>query len=223
MPDKTLRRGITFIIGAGVFSILTITLEDLVTTWIHPYNVQLLNAIGRNATASSTPTQGWGNLDLPTLIITIVVVGLLAAFYVGQAQDKTKEAEDKLEKKQYEYERDTRTIYEDMHKKIHELTEDGIRAIQERREFFTMQLESERAKVLETQHKLDLCQRESDKLRENYNSLLQYQNTLDQSEQFHELPPVEFVDFAGSGSYKMRGSLDDVDKIEEARRKIHKS
>jgi|WetSurMetagenome_2_1015567.scaffolds.fasta_scaffold74771_3 hypothetical protein len=118
MPNKTPRQYIYWIVYAGVVFFVTTEGKDLLTTWIHPYNVQLLNATGHNIAISSVTTQSWGYLDLFTLIITLVIVGLTATWYVNREKERVTEAKNKLEEKQREYERDTRVIYDDMHKKF---------------------------------------------------------------------------------------------------------
>lgn len=76
---------------------------------------------------------------------------------------------------------------------------------------------------------LDVSQKETDKWMRDYNLLvLQYQDlqsrvygTQDRDQQFHE-PAVKFANAVDGGSYTIYGTYGDVEKIEEARKKIYR-
>lgn len=81
---------------AMVVFVIIVIISDLITTAVHPFDVQLLNVTGQSIPSSHALAWLVGNTPFIAFLIASIVAGVLAQRQVNRAQDKTKEAEANL-------------------------------------------------------------------------------------------------------------------------------
>jgi hypothetical protein len=100
-------------------------LQAIITRWADPYITQLLNGTAFTSTLISLQTINWINPQSVSLGITAIIIGLMASWQVGRAQDKTKEVESDLTEAEARAKRDIEAVYKSSNELLEKQRRDG--------------------------------------------------------------------------------------------------
>lgn len=145
---------LSWLVYVAVVFILVTVAEDLITTIFHPINVWLVGTTQNSTYFPGESVPSWVNFDLIPLVLTLIIAGLTASWWVNRAQNKTKKVELELKQVEARAKRDLEAVYRDFNEKsekekscheqeINSLRTDGLNAIQENSEFQQNKLKEE--------------------------------------------------------------------------------
>jgi ElaB/YqjD/DUF883 family membrane-anchored ribosome-binding protein len=119
IPPRLLK--IYWVIYVVVVFLLTTWVGDLVKTVTHPYTLQLLNATGNGVPALIATAWNW--LNFIPIVLTLIIVGLTAAWRVKLEQDKTKKTEKELKEIRSNADAEIQKIFNDTSNRIERVKE----------------------------------------------------------------------------------------------------
>lgn len=214
------------IVGLVVWALKNI-IWDIIYPPLHPITARLLDSTLQDITSTNILSLVQQNSNLIDFLIAVIVMGLLAQWQVNRAQDKTKEAKDKLAEEKANSERNIKAVYKSTRASL-EKVEQSLARVEQKNTELKKQAE-ENAETYKNNRRIwqeqkQKAEEEALHWKEKYYALdfelrESYYSMPKPSQEFQELhgPPVTFQD----GPFTMQGSYEDIDKIEEARKKIH--